>query len=144
MTVQVGSAQSEDNTAIYVMNNYFGIGIDADLCLDFHNAREENPNKFNSRLHNKGVYVKMGLRKMVSRKMCKDLQKEIRLEVDGKHVELPPVEGIIILNILRYDYLLLPRVVLSHVMMAILLNFAIFFQLGLRCESMGSGKRGSV
>lgn len=84
------------------MNNYFGIGIDADLCLDFHNAREENPNKFNSRLHNKGVYVKMGLRKMVGRKMCKDLHKEIRLEVDGKHVELPPVEGIIILNILRY------------------------------------------
>ncbi|GFT96627.1 diacylglycerol kinase [Trichonephila clavipes] len=39
---------SEDNTAIFVMNNYFGIGIDADLCLDFHNAREENPNKFNS------------------------------------------------------------------------------------------------
>lgn len=69
-SVQIGgSSQSEDNTAIYVMNNYFGIGIDADLCLDFHNAREENPNKFNSRLHNKGVYVKMGLRKMVSRKM---------------------------------------------------------------------------
>lgn len=84
------------------MNNYFGIGIDADLCLDFHNAREENPNKFNSRLHNKGVYVKMGLRKMVGRKMCKDLHKEIRLEVDGKLVELPPVEGIIILNILRW------------------------------------------
>ena len=84
------------------MNNYFGIGIDADLCLDFHNAREENPDKFNSRLHNKGVYVKMGLKKMVGRKMCKDLHREIRLEVDGKLVELPPVEGIIILNILRY------------------------------------------
>lgn len=41
---------SQDNTAIFVMNNYFGIGIDASLCLDFHNAREENPNKFNSRL----------------------------------------------------------------------------------------------
>ena len=40
---------SEDNTAIYVMNNYFGIGIDADLCLGFHTAREENPDKFNSR-----------------------------------------------------------------------------------------------
>lgn len=83
------------------MNNYFGIGIDADLCLDFHNAREENPNKFNSRLHNKGVYVKMGLRKMVGRKMIKELHKELRLEVDGKVVDLPPVEGIIILNILR-------------------------------------------
>lgn len=53
------------------------------------------------RLRNKGVYVKMGLRKMVGRKMCKDLHKAIRLEVDGKLVELPQLEGIIILNILR-------------------------------------------
>ncbi|XP_029178190.1 diacylglycerol kinase theta isoform X6 [Nylanderia fulva] len=93
---------SEDNTQIYVMNNYFGIGVDADLCLDFHNAREENPNKFKSRLRNKGVYVTMGLRKMVKRKPCKDLHKEIRLEVDGKLVDLPQVEGIIILNILSW------------------------------------------
>nr|XP_029715993.1 diacylglycerol kinase theta-like isoform X1 [Aedes albopictus] len=98
----VGATQSEDNSQIFVMNNYFGIGIDADLCLDFHNAREENPLKFNSRLHNKGVYVKMGLRKMVGRKMVKELHKEIRLEVDGKVVDLPPVEGIIILNILSW------------------------------------------
>jgi len=40
---------NEDNTQIFVMNNYFGIGIDADLCLDFHNARESKPDKFNSR-----------------------------------------------------------------------------------------------
>ena len=40
---------SEDTTSIFVMNNYFGIGIDADLCLDFHMAREEKPDKFNSR-----------------------------------------------------------------------------------------------
>ena len=103
------------------MNNYFGLGLDADLCLDFHNAREEQPEKFTSRLHNKGkkrkfysikanihhdnapagVYVKVSLRKMIGRRMCKDLHKEIKLEVDGKHVELPPIEGIIILNIMR-------------------------------------------
>ncbi|XP_041968678.1 diacylglycerol kinase theta isoform X3 [Aricia agestis] len=102
LSKQIPCSQSEDNSQILVMNNYFGIGIDADLCLDFHNAREENPNKFNSRLRNKGVYVKMGLRKMVGRKMCKDLHKAVRLEVDGKPVDLPAVEGIIILNILSW------------------------------------------
>ncbi|KAG8225526.1 hypothetical protein J437_LFUL006065 [Ladona fulva] len=48
LTNSTAGSTSEDNTQIFVMNNYFGIGIDADLCLDFHNAREENPNKFNS------------------------------------------------------------------------------------------------
>lgn len=40
---------NEDTTTIFVMNNYFGIGIDADISLDFHQAREEKPDKFNSR-----------------------------------------------------------------------------------------------
>lgn len=48
MTPGTGSG-AEDNAAIFVMNNYLGIGLDADLCLAFHNAREENPDKFNSR-----------------------------------------------------------------------------------------------
>ncbi|GCB80155.1 hypothetical protein scyTo_0018025 [Scyliorhinus torazame] len=33
---------------IVQMNNYCGIGIDAELSLDFHQAREEDPDKFNS------------------------------------------------------------------------------------------------
>lgn len=40
----------EDEPNMFVMNNYFGIGIDADLCLDFHLKREEAPQKFTSRL----------------------------------------------------------------------------------------------
>jgi len=55
------------------------------------------------RLHNKGVYFKIGLRKMMFRRSCKDLHQAVRLEVDGKLVDMPPVEGIIILNILRSD-----------------------------------------
>lgn len=43
----------------------------------------------------------MGLQKMVTKKTWKQLHKEIRVEVDGKLITLPPVEGIIILNILR-------------------------------------------
>ena len=51
-----------------------------------------------------GVYVKVSLKKMLGRRLCKELHKEITLEVDGKHVELPPIEGIIILNIMRYEF----------------------------------------
>lgn len=92
---------NEDATSMFVMNNYMGIGIDADLALDFHNAREENPDKFNSRLHNKGVYFKMSLRKMVNR-TPRDLSKLLRIEVDGKPLDLPQIEGLIILNILSW------------------------------------------
>lgn len=34
---------------IVQMNNYCGLGIDAELSLGFHHAREEEPDKFNSR-----------------------------------------------------------------------------------------------
>ncbi|XP_027044816.1 diacylglycerol kinase theta-like isoform X2 [Pocillopora damicornis] len=39
----------EDDPSIFTMNNYFGIGIGAELCLDFHLQREEAPDKFHSR-----------------------------------------------------------------------------------------------
>ncbi|KAI2657044.1 Diacylglycerol kinase theta [Labeo rohita] len=78
------------------MNNYFGLGIDAELSLDFHHAREEDPDKFNSRFHNKGVYVKVGLQKLSH---TRNLHKDIRLQVDRQEVELPSIEGLIFLNI---------------------------------------------
>ncbi|KAK4473941.1 hypothetical protein MN116_003263 [Schistosoma mekongi] len=96
------SNTNEDNSIMIIMNNYFGIGIDADLALDFHNARSENPSKFNSRIHNKGVYFKIGLRKMINRTICKDLHKQIIVVADGKIVILPPIEGLVVLNILSW------------------------------------------
>ncbi|TGZ68837.1 hypothetical protein CRM22_004063 [Opisthorchis felineus] len=90
---------NEENSIMIIMNSYFGIGIDADLSLDFHNARSENPSKFNSRIHNKGVYFKIGLRKMMNRTACKDLHKQIVVVADGKLLTLPPIEGLIVLNI---------------------------------------------
>ena len=50
---------NEDTTTIFVMNNYFGMGIDAELCLDFHTAREEKPDKFNSRWVGEKILIKV-------------------------------------------------------------------------------------
>ena len=36
-----------------VMNNYFGIGLDAKIALDFHNKREEVPDKVKLIIHSK-------------------------------------------------------------------------------------------
>ena len=104
-SVMPNAQANEENAQIFVMNNYFGIGLDADLCYAFHTEREHKPHKFNSRLHNKGVYFKVGLQKMVGRGLNKDLSKEIYIEVDGKPVDLPSIKGIIILNIMRYIHI---------------------------------------
>ncbi|KAF6028330.1 DGKQ [Bugula neritina] len=92
---------NEENTQMYVMNNYMGVGIDAELSLSFHNARQKNPDKFNSRIHNKGVYFKVSLKKMTNREN-RLLNNIVILEVDGRVVDLPPLEGLIVLNILSW------------------------------------------
>ncbi|XP_036903254.1 diacylglycerol kinase theta isoform X2 [Sturnira hondurensis] len=81
---------------IVQMSNYCGIGIDAELSLDFHQAREEEPSKFTSRFHNKGVYVRVGLQKMSH---SRSLHREIQLQVEQQQVELPSIEGLIFINI---------------------------------------------
>ncbi|XP_030001602.1 diacylglycerol kinase theta isoform X2 [Sphaeramia orbicularis] len=81
---------------IVQMNNYFGLGIDAELSLDFHLAREDEPDKFTSRFHNKGVYVKVGLQKI---SYTRSLHKELQLQVDSQNIQLPNIEGLIFLNI---------------------------------------------
>lgn len=55
------------------MNNYFGLGLDADICLDFHMAREENPNKFNSRSVETNVRKKLHLGLSFSESKRKDI-----------------------------------------------------------------------
>ena len=48
-----------------VMNNYFSIGVDAEVALKFHRLREEKPKLFKSRFINKGWYGLYGMEGMI-------------------------------------------------------------------------------
>ena len=51
-----------------------------------------------NRIFNKFLYLSYGTKDLLERK-CKNLNEKITLELDGKRVELPELESIIVLNI---------------------------------------------
>ncbi|XP_011164815.1 diacylglycerol kinase eta isoform X7 [Solenopsis invicta] len=81
-----------------VMNNYFGIGIDAKISLDFHNKREEHPEKCRSRAKNYMWYGVLGSKQWIQ-KTYKNLEQRVQLECDGQRIPLPSLQGIVVLNI---------------------------------------------
>ncbi|XP_077284434.1 diacylglycerol kinase eta [Arctopsyche grandis] len=81
-----------------VMNNYFGIGIDAKISLDFHQKREEHPEKCRSRARNYMWYGVLGSREWVQR-TYRHLGQRVQLECDGQKIPLPELQGIVVLNI---------------------------------------------
>ncbi|XP_076324259.1 diacylglycerol kinase eta-like isoform X3 [Tachypleus tridentatus] len=84
-----------------VMNNYFGIGLDAKITLKFHNKREEHPEKCRSRTKNLMWYGVLGGKELWQRSF-RNLEQRVHLECDGYRIPLPSLQGIVVLNILSY------------------------------------------
>lgn len=83
------------------MNNYFGIGLDAKISLEFNNKREEHPEKCRSRTKNLMWYGVLGTRELLQRSY-KNLEQRVQLECDGQYIPLPSLQGIAVLNIPSY------------------------------------------
>ncbi|XP_072126520.1 diacylglycerol kinase eta-like isoform X5 [Mobula birostris] len=101
-----GSSSTEDLSSVLfsekcVMNNYFGIGLDAKISLEFNNKRDEHPKKCRSRTKNMMLYGVLGTKELLQR-TYKNLEQRIHLECDGVSISLPSLQGLAVLNIPSY------------------------------------------
>lgn len=99
------SLQAKATHKNLVMNNYFSVGVDSMVALDFHLRREQSPGLFPHHVINKAWYGIYGLKHaMLNLSKKPDLRRVLRLVLDGSEIEIPRgVEAIVFLQIPSYS-----------------------------------------
>ncbi|KAJ8957439.1 hypothetical protein NQ318_004919 [Aromia moschata] len=69
------------------MYNYLSVGVDAQVALNFHKTKRQCL-----------LYLCFGTQQVVTSD-CKNLEQQLDLYLDGKHVDLPELESVVVLNI---------------------------------------------
>jgi diacylglycerol kinase (ATP) len=80
------------------MYNYFSIGVDALVTLNFHKARESAFYIVKSKIINKFMYFIYGTQQVLSQD-CSNLEQKIEVYLDNVKLDLPELQSIVLLNI---------------------------------------------
>eukprot|EP00063_Salmo_salar_P037256 XP_014012091.1 PREDICTED: diacylglycerol kinase delta-like [Salmo salar] len=87
-----------------VLNNYFGIGLDAKISLEFNNKRDEHPKKCRYCLHAQHINIQVESLSLfsLSLSLLFSLFLSFSLQCDGVSICLPSLQGLAVLNIPSY------------------------------------------
>uniref|UniRef100_A0A0N4Z1N0 Diacylglycerol kinase n=1 Tax=Parastrongyloides trichosuri TaxID=131310 RepID=A0A0N4Z1N0_PARTI len=97
--IDIDKKDDEIKLPATIFNNYFSIGIDAQICHKFHKKRETNPELFSNRTRNKLHYVEIGAIELFTRSW-REFCDDINIICDGEPliIEGLDLEGICLLN----------------------------------------------
>ena len=80
------------------MYNYFSVGVDALVTLNFHKARDSAFYIYSSRVINKFLYLLYGTHQVMIQD-CVNLEKNIDVYLDDVKLDLPELQSVVVLNI---------------------------------------------
>lgn len=80
------------------MYNYFSVGVDALVTLNFHKARASALYVVKSKIINKFMYFIYGTQQVLIQD-CDRLHENVEVYLDGVKIDLPELQSVVILNI---------------------------------------------
>ncbi|TPX51569.1 diacylglycerol kinase (ATP) [Synchytrium endobioticum] len=115
------STRPAQKTIVKVCNNYFSVGADARIALDFHRVRESQPHFFRNRFVNKGWYALLGGRQIALNVMSY-LGITFKMDLEKEEAALPdsPQHSKLVGATLQLDTS--PIIHLDHLGGAVILN----------------------